>query len=90
MGWGNATQQDWAADSDVALLDEDVIELGVIWRLLRRLGLDYAEEKDEYEARADLLAARDGGTAILDLAPYDRLTLVGPYNVPETGFGPQS
>ncbi len=90
VSWGNATQSDWMADTDIALLDEDVIELGIIWRLLRRLGLDYSEELDEYERRADLLVARDGGTATLDLAPYDRLTLVGPYNVPETGFGPQS
>lgn len=90
MGWGNATQSDWLADTDIALLDEDTIELGVLWRLLRRLGLAYDEEKDEYERKADLLVARDGGTATLDLAPYDRLTLVGPYNTPETGFGPQS
>ncbi len=88
MGWGNLTQPDWAADTDVALLDEDVIELGIIWRLQHRLGLDYGEEKAEFDNRLDLLIARDGGTATLDLAPYDRLTLVGPYNVPETGFGP--
>ncbi len=90
MGWGNLTQPDWVADTDVMLLDEDVLELGVIWRLQRRLGLDYSEERDEFVGRLDLLAARDGGTATLDLAQYDRLTLVGPYNVPETGFGPQS
>ena len=90
MGWGNLTQPDWVADTDFSLLHEDVLELGVIWRLQHRLGLDYREEKDEYDRRLDLLIARDGGTATLDLAPYDRLTLVGPYNVPETGFGPQS
>ncbi len=90
MGWGNLTQPDWVADTDVMLLDEDVLELGVIWRLQHRLGLDYGEEKAEFDNRLDLLVARDGGTATLDLAPYDRLTLVGPYNVPETGFGPQS
>ena len=90
MGWGNATQSDWVADTDISLLHEDVLELGVIWRLQRRLGLDYSEEQDEFYRRLDLLAARDGGTATLDLAPYDRLTLIGPYNVPETGFGPQS
>jgi hypothetical protein len=90
MGWGNATQPDWAADTDIALLDERTIEIGVLWQLQHRLGLDYSEEKDRFERRVDVLIARDGGTATLDLAPYDRLTLVGPYNVPETGFGPQS
>lgn len=82
-------QSDWVADTDIAILDEDLLELGVIWRLQQRLGLAYAEEKDEYENEVDKAVARDGGTAILDLAPYDRLTLIGPYNVPETGFGPQ-
>jgi hypothetical protein len=88
MMWGNLTQPDWTADTDVPLLDDDVIELGIIWRLLRRLGLAYDEEKDEYDRRADLLIARDGGTATLDLAPVDRYALIGPYNLPETGFGP--
>jgi hypothetical protein len=90
MGWGNATQADWIADTDIALLDERTIEIGVLSRLLHRLGLDYSDEEDRFERRVDVLIARDGGTATLDLAPYDRLTLVGPYNVPETGFGPQS
>jgi hypothetical protein len=81
------TQGDWVADTDVAILDENLIELGVIWRLLARLGLAYAEEKDEYEREVDKAVARDGANAILDLAPYDHLTLIGPNNVPETGFG---
>ena len=80
------TAPDWTADTDVALIDENLIELGVIWRLLARLGLAYAEEKDEYEREVDKAVARDGGNAILDLAPWDRLTLVGPYNVQEGNF----
>jgi hypothetical protein len=87
MSWGNMTQQGWRADTDVPLLEDDVIELGVLWRLLRRLGLAYDEEKDEFDRRLDLLVARDGGTATLDLAPVDRFALIGPYNLPETGFG---
>ena len=31
--------------------------------------------------------AHDGGVAIPDLAPADRLGLVGPWNVPEGNFG---
>jgi hypothetical protein len=88
MSWTNVTQPDWAADTDLPLLDGDVMELGIIWRLLHRLGLAYDEEKDEFERRVDMLIARDGGTAALDLAPIDRYALIGPYNLPETGFGP--
>lgn len=81
------TLADWAADTDTALLDEDLIELGVIWRLQQRLGLAYAEEKDEYEREVDKAIARDGGTATLSLTPVDRMQFLGPWNVPETGFG---
>jgi hypothetical protein len=80
------TQSDWMADTDTAIIDESLIELGVIWRLARRLGLSYDEELNEYEVQVRQAIARDGGTAILNLAPYDRLTLVGPYNVQEGNF----
>lgn len=82
-----AAQSQWAADSDVALLDEDLIELGVTWRLMRRLGLSYEEEREEYEREVDKAVARDGGTATLSIVPNPRLVLVGPLNIPETGFG---
>ncbi len=80
-------QPQWAHDTDVALLDEDLIELGVIWRLMRRLGLSYEEEREEYEREVDKAVARDGGTATISIVPNPRLILVGPYNIPETGFG---
>lgn len=80
-------QSAWAADTDTALLDEDLIELGVTWRLMRRLGLSYEEEREEYEREVDKAVARDGGTATIGIVPNPRLILVGPYNIPETGFG---
>lgn len=85
-------QSDWVADTDLGILDEDLMELGIIWRLLARSGLAYAEEKDEYEREVDKAVARDGGNAILDLAPYDHLTLIGPYNIADGNFpsGPVS
>lgn len=82
-----ASQPDWTADTDTAILDEDLIEMGLIWRLQERLGLAYAEAREEYEREVDKAVARDGGAGVLNLAPGDRLTLIGPYNVPETGFG---
>lgn len=84
--WGGTPQDDWLADTDTSLLDEDLIELGVIWRTLRRLGLAYDEELNEYKNQVDQAVARDGGNAILQLAPYPRLALVGPNNVPEGNF----
>ncbi len=80
------TSDDWVADTDTSLLDEDLIELGVIWRMMHRLGLAYEEEKSEYMNQVGQAVARDGGTAVLSLVPYPSLSLVGPWNVQESNF----
>jgi hypothetical protein len=80
-------QTSWQADTDVGILDEYLIQLGLTWRVLRRKGLAYSEELDEYEREVSKTMSKDGGAAILNLAPNDRLSLIGPYNLPETGFG---
>jgi hypothetical protein len=48
--------------------------------------LSYDEERAEYLNQVGQAVARDGGTQTLHLAPVDRLTLVGPYNVQEGSF----
>lgn len=70
-------QSDWKADSDMTVLDEDLIELGVIWRTLRRIGLAYDEERAEYENQVRQSVARDGGTSNINLVPQ---TFLGDYN----------
>jgi hypothetical protein len=85
---GGTPQSQWLADTDVGILDEDLLMLGTRWRVMRRLGFAYQEELSEYETEVSKALAADGGAAILDLAPTDQLHLIGPYQVPETGFGP--
>ena len=80
-------QAAWKADTDVGVIDEYLIQLDITWRMLRRLGLAYDEELAEFERQLDKAIAHDGGAAILDLTPKDYLTLIGPWNLPETGFG---
>ncbi len=80
-------QSSWQADTDTGVIDEYLIRLGLKWRVLRRKGLSYAEELDEYEREVSKAMSKDGGAAILDLTPSDRLTLIGPWNLPETNFG---
>lgn len=46
-------QSEWLADTDTGLVDEEIFELGVIWRLLNRLGMPYADEKAEYQRVLD-------------------------------------
>ena len=84
---GGTPQSLWEADTDTGILDEDLLMLGTRWRVYARLGFDYQSELDEYETEVSKAMAVDGGAAILDLAPPDRLTLIGPWNLPETNFG---
>jgi hypothetical protein len=77
----------WEADTDVGILDEYLIQLGVRWRMMRRLGMSYAEELDEYDRAVGRALAADGGAAILDMTPNEHLTLLGPWNLPETNYG---
>ncbi len=60
-------QSAWALDSDTALIDEEIIRLGCVWRWLYAKGLDYAEAFRTYEmALADIFGS-DGGNAPVDM-----------------------
>jgi hypothetical protein len=80
-------QTSWQADTDVGVVDEFLLELDLQWRMLRRLGLSYSEELDEFERQISKELGVDGGSAILDLTPNNQLSLIGPWNLPETGYG---
>lgn len=60
-------QADWAADTDTALIDEEIIRLGVVWRFLKAKGLDYAEEFRTYEMALMDVFGPDAGKAIVDM-----------------------
>lgn len=81
-------QTTWQADTDTGIVDEYLIELGLRWRMLRRFGFSYSEEKDEYDGEVSKALAHDGGAAVLSLVQdVNSLQLLGPWNIPETGFG---
>lgn len=54
-------QSAWAADTDVGILDEELMTLGVIWRWQRAKNLDYAESFNTYEMQVAQAITRDGG-----------------------------
>lgn len=83
-------QSSWQADTDIGMVDEYLIRLSLKWRLLRRLGMAYSEELDEFERQIDKAMAFDGGAPVLDMTPSSVLHLIGPFNAPESGYGPTS
>lgn len=56
---GGTDQDEWAADTDVGILDEYLMTLGIRWRYLQAKGLPYQEAKAEYEAELKMAQARN-------------------------------
>lgn len=62
------TQSYFTADADTALLDEQLMELGLIWRWKQVKGLDFEADYQKYASRVYDAKARDSSGAVLNLA----------------------
>ena len=58
----------FTADTDLTLLNEELLKLGLVWRWKAMKGLEYNEDKIEYEDRVNLAIARDTPKPILNMA----------------------
>lgn len=81
-----ALQTQWLADSDLGVIDEYLIRLGVKARALERLGMAYDSQLAEYEREVSKAMATDGGAAILDLAPTPWPFLISPYGIQDGNY----
>jgi len=62
----------WANDANTALLNEELITLGIIWRWLKRNRLPYNDELQEYQAQVNQAIGRDGGKRTVSMGgQYD-------------------
>lgn len=79
----------FTADSDVYLLGDALLVLGVRWRYLADKGRDYAEAQKDYElALSAEYRAQRGAARVLSIAPeYDDDPGATLPLVPDTGFG---
>lgn len=55
------------ADADVTVFPDRLLELGIIWRLLKAKGLPYAEEKEEFEVETSRALATDRPAPIVNM-----------------------
>ncbi len=62
-----ADQSAWAADTDVGVLDENLMQMGVVWRFKKKNGLDYSEDFRVYEQKLANETSRVGGKRALDM-----------------------
>ena len=85
---GGTGQDAFSADSDTFLLDDHLLEMGVLCRILKRMGFAYEDELTEYQMLLDAAVARDRGSRVLAVGGQrHNVHLIDGSNIPETGFG---
>lgn len=75
------------ADTDVSLIDEELLKKGLKWRLMRRKGLDYSEEFNDYEIQRAQFLAQGLGMGSIPVATRSSDEMELGYYIPENGYG---
>ncbi len=70
------------ADTDVARIDEYLLELGLVWRFKRSHGYDYAEEFREFQRECQIKFGQHGPRPRINIAGWRRFDLTDS-NVPD-------
>lgn len=63
----NPTQY-FTVDSDLMLLDEEILMMGLRWRWKKEKGLEYAEDHQTYELKVAQALASDGRKSMVDMS----------------------
>ena len=84
-----AFQSSWLKDSDIGVLSEDLMTLGIKWRWLRAKGFAYDEEFRTYTDTRERMASRDGGGARALILNRQTASspLISSAQIPDTGYG---
>jgi hypothetical protein len=77
----------FTADTDTIRLDEDCFIMGLKWRFLRAKGLDYSQEKSDYEIAVNQKIARDCGQRDLSISQGSvGNRFLDEQNIPDSGY----
>lgn len=68
---GVTYKQYFSSDSDLPLLPEEILTLGLRWRWKKEKGFSYEEEFRTYENHVKDALSRDGGKRLLDMGDHD-------------------
>lgn len=83
-----AVQNSFQNDSDVCLIPEDLVTLSLKWRVLKAIGMAWADEFTEYDDKLARVTGRQTMARNLPLnARASGIRLLNSQNVPDTGFG---
>jgi hypothetical protein len=73
-------------DTDITVLDDQMIILGIKWRYFQIKGFDYGALQQEYVDYVDRAYANDGGAKTLRLSPPRTNVFISPGNVQDGSF----
>lgn len=82
---GTVSKSAFSADTDVAIIPETLMQLGLRWRWRKTKGLPYAEDFSTYERQCQQVTSRDGGSAQINITGKDNWYDGGP-NIPIGSF----
>lgn len=74
------------ADTDICILPQKIMELGLQWRWKRGSSLPYLDDRQTWENAAARLITRQGGAAVLSLTRPRYGILIGPWNVQDGNY----
>lgn len=74
------------ADTDITILPQKIVELGVIWRWKRANGFPYTDDEKTWSDAIERLEGRQGGAPMLNLARRVYNPLIGPWQVQDGNF----
>lgn len=76
----------FAADTDITILPQNIVELGTVWRWKRANGLPYTDDRQTWEDAVSRLQTRQGGAPTLSLSRRVYNPLIGPWQVQDGNF----
>ncbi len=79
-----AGQVSWLADTDTAIIPEELLKLDLIWRFKQKNGLAYAEDMETAQREFDVYTAQNTPARVLFLGGRN---ILYPANIPE-GYWP--
>lgn len=86
-GTGSTYSKLWTNDTDICLLDDRAIIMGVKWRYWEQKGFNFLPKRSDYVDYVDRLKARDGAAPTLNLVKRVHPIFISPANV-QDGFYP--
>lgn len=77
----------FAADTDIPVLNDRAIIMGIKWRFWEQKGFDWTQKRTDYDNYVERLISRDGGRRTLSMVAKINPIFISPANV-QDGFFP--